>query len=79
MSDLTDSPYLARRWCPACESDRNFVEEILETQYCGLHAPSCAGAEDAGVVYGYLSSGTSEAGGEGNRILCHFLHGEARR
>ncbi len=79
MSDeLAESPFLARPWCPVCEPDRNPAEEILDTRYCGLHAPSYVGADDAGVVYGYLASSSSEAGGEGNRVICDLVHGASR-
>jgi hypothetical protein len=47
MSDhLADTPDLGKKWCPACEPDRDPSVEILDTQYCIVHTPITTGQAD---------------------------------
>lgn len=76
MSDfIPDSPYLAQSWCPGCQPDRDPTVEILDVRWCDSHRQSDAGDED--VLGGGFLSGSAEAGGEGNRRVCDFIHRQA--
>jgi len=61
MSDET------RVWCPSCEPLADQIAEMLETVFCGRHAPSREGLDDAGVVQ------TPEANVT-NAQWCNLLH-----
>ena len=80
MTELrSDSPVLARLYCPGCEPDADPFAEILDVHWCDAHVPSREGAEDATVAAAIVVSGSAEAGGEGNRRWCELFHREVRR
>lgn len=76
MSDLEDTPFLGKRWCPTCEPERDPSREILEVEYCGLHLPDKTGADDSGVTgdssFG-THFGTVESDGRHNRLMSNLL------
>ena len=75
MSDyLSDSPVVARSWCPGCEPLADPTLEILDVRYCDLHLPSREGQADAEVRTGDYLSGSTEAGGDSNRAWCEVIH-----
>jgi len=79
MTDyIRDSPIVALTWCPTCEPDRNPMTEILDVRYCDLHQPDQGGDKDFSVVVHGIS-GTSEAGGEANRLWCGLIHRDSRK
>jgi hypothetical protein len=65
----------ATTYCPTCEPTRDPVAEILSVHYCGYHPPGISGADDgrAKVSPEHLYGGL-DAGGEGNRDFCAFVH-----
>ena len=80
MTDFrSDSPVLARLYCPGCEPDADPFVEILDVHWCDAHMPSREGSDDATVAAAIVVSGSAEAGGEGNRRWCELFHREMRR
>ncbi len=80
MTDFrSDSPALARLYCPGCEPDADPFAEILDVHWCDAHSPSREGSDDATVAAAIVVSGSAEAGGEGNRRWCELFHREVRR
>ena len=80
---VTDTPSVARLWCPGCEPEADALAEVLELSWCALRggdhsAPSAPGSADPRVDVGAYLSGTAEAGGEDNRRWCALIHGGAR-
>jgi hypothetical protein len=76
---LTDSPVVARSWCPGCEPLADPTLEILDVRYCDLHTPCREGSDDTTVsAEGHLA-GSAEAGGDANRRWCQFFHRDAPR
>ena len=74
MTDfLADTPFVGRHWCPSCEPDADPIRETLETRYCSTHEQRTGGTDDGAVAFTFLG-GNTEAGGEGNRLLCDWLH-----
>lgn len=80
MTDyLSDSPVVARRYCPVCEPEADPTTEILDPSYCEHHAPTRDGAQDADVTTAAYMSGSAEAGGEDNRRWCDIVHRTVHR
>ena len=77
MDHLTDTPSLARMYCPGCEPAADPAFEILDVRWCASHAPQGRGMDDDVVVASAWISGSSEAGGEDNRRWCELLHRSA--
>lgn len=75
---IADSPVVARAWCPGCEPTRDPEQEILDVRFCVAHTPNREGGADNVVTTEGYVSGSTEAGGEANRIWCQLLHREAR-
>lgn len=74
MTDwLTDTPVVARPYCPDCEPTADPSREILDVRWCSQHEPQRAGADDPDVVQGWIS-GTADSGGEDNKAFCDLLH-----
>ena len=42
---MTDTP---QPWCPLCRPEADQILELLETVWCGRHAPGREGLDDAG-------------------------------
>ena len=61
MSEIADTPNLARSWCPGCYPDADPTREILETRYCGEHEIRTTGSDDAAVAGPSFLSGSGEA------------------
>ena len=78
MDHLTDTPSLARMYCPGCEPSADPAFEILDVRWCASHAPQGRGVDDDVVVASAWISGSSEAGGEDNRRWCELFHRTAR-
>jgi hypothetical protein len=76
---LTDSPVVARSWCPGCEPLADPTLEILDVRYCDQHAPGRDGSDDSSVTSDSHVSGSVEAGGDANRLWCQLLHRETPR
>ena len=74
MDHLTDTPSLARMYCPGCEPSADPGFEILDVRWCASHAPQGRGVDDDVVVASAWISGSSEAGGEDNRRWCELFH-----
>jgi hypothetical protein len=75
MSDyLPDSPYLAERYCPGCEPDRDEMKEILEVRWCEAHSPNREGKADEAVGPVGFMNGSDESGGDSNRRFCEMFH-----
>ena len=74
---LADSPIVARSWCPGCEPFADPSLEILDVRHCDLHAPVREGSDDTTVTSDGHVSGSTEAGGESNRLWCQFFHRDA--
>jgi hypothetical protein len=72
---LSDSPYVARAYCPGCEPDADPSQDILDVRWCESHSPARAGADDEVVTASAYLSGSAEAGGDDNRRWCDILHG----
>lgn len=70
----TDTPSLARLYCPGCEPTADPLHEILDVRWCGTHGQREHGLDDEMVVASAWISGSQEAGGEDNRLWCAFLH-----
>ncbi|MBI2014106.1 MAG: hypothetical protein HYS77_00975 [Candidatus Rokubacteria bacterium] len=76
MTDfLTDTPVVARSYCPGCEPDADPFCEILDVRWCDAHAPVRDGPDDTTAASDAYLSGSAEAGGEVNRRWCELLHG----
>ncbi len=75
---MSQTPRVARSYCPGCEPDANPVGEVLDACWCDVHAPTRDGLDDAVVTLGAHLSGTAEAGGLDNKRWCDFFHREAR-
>ena len=73
---LAASPVVARSWCPGCEPLADPLVEILDVHYCDQHTPVRGGSADNAVPADTILSGSTEAGGEANRIWCNLLHRE---
>jgi hypothetical protein len=76
MDYLTDSPVVARSYCPGCEPDADPVREILDVRWCDGHAPARDGSDDVAVASDIYLSGSAEAGGDVNRRWCALFHAE---
>lgn len=77
MTDyISDSPIVARPWCPLCEPNRDPTVEILDTRYCDQHTLARKGLDDDTVVLRDYIHGSTEAGGQANRLWCQLLHRE---
>lgn len=75
MTDfLTDTPVVARSYCPGCEPEADPVAEILDVRWCDAHTPARDGSDDAIVASDAYLSGSAEAGGDVNRRWCELLH-----
>lgn len=74
MNFGSDSPVLARQYCPGCEPDADPFAEILDVHWCDTHIPSRDGVDDAAVGSTIIISGSAEVGGEGNRRWNELLH-----
>jgi hypothetical protein len=72
---ISETPSVARPYCPGCEPDADPSREILDTRWCLSHAPSSRGADDGAVGADAILSGTAEAGGDDNRRWCQLVHG----
>jgi hypothetical protein len=72
---LSDSPYVARAYCPGCERDADPSQDILDVRWCEPHSPARDGADDEVVTASAYLSGSAEAGGDDNRRWCDILHG----
>ena len=72
----SDSPSLARLYCPGCEPEADPFSEILDVHWCDAHVPSREGSDDATVAAAIVVSGSAEAGGDGNRRWCDLFHRE---
>lgn len=70
---LTDTPIVARPYCPTCEPTADPSREILDVRWCGDHAPVTTGDADGEVAMAWIS-GSQEAGGEDNRRWCELVH-----
>ena len=71
---LSDTPALARPYCPKCEPDADPMREILDVRHCDQHTPARDGLDDEAVAPGVFPSGSAEAGGDDNRRLCKIVH-----
>ncbi|MBI2206995.1 MAG: hypothetical protein HYU41_24440 [Candidatus Rokubacteria bacterium] len=76
---LADSPVVARTWCPGCDPFADPTLEILDIRYCDTHTPARTGEADTAVATEGYVSGSTEAGGESNRLWCQLLHRDAPR
>ncbi len=76
---VADSPVVARAWCPGCEPFADPTLEILDIRYCDPHSPPRRGEADTTVTPEGWVSGSSEAGGESNRLWCQLLHRDTPR
>jgi hypothetical protein len=75
MADyIRDTVVLGRIYCPGCEPEADPIDEILDVRWCEEHAPRGTGLDDAMAGARLSVSGTSEAGGEGNRRWCDAIH-----
>ena len=75
MTDfVSDTPSVARRYCPGCEPDADMTREILDVGWCEEHLPPRDGLDDGLSTSTAYLSGTAEAGGDGNRRWCEALH-----
>ena len=70
------TPNLGIAWCPTCQPERGLGTEVLETQYCYVHAIDYRGVDD-GAVGGAAMLGTGEADGHDCREMAKILK-EAR-
>jgi hypothetical protein len=70
----TETPVLARSYCPGCEPEADPCREILDVHWCEGHAPQSSGVDDSRIVVELTVSGSAEAGGEANRRWCDVLH-----
>ena len=71
---LSDSPVVARGWCPGCEPLADPTLDILDVRYCEQHTPVREGDADRSVTAESCASGSTEAGGESNRLWCELFH-----
>ena len=71
---ITSSPVVARAWCPLCDPLADPTLEILDVRYCDPHAPGREGSDDGMVTSDTAPSGSTEAGGDANRLWCQLLH-----
>ena len=79
MTDfLTDTPVVARSYCPGCEPHADPHHEILDVHWCDAHVPARDGLDDAAVTSEALLSGSAEAGGDVNRLWCELIHRDSR-
>ena len=75
MSDhISDTPSVARMYCPGCEPEADPTREILDVRWCESHSPVRGGLDDEVVVAAAYLSGSSEAGGDDNRRWCELFH-----
>ena len=75
MTDfISDTPSVARPYCPGCEPDVDPSVEILDVRWCESHSPMRDGLDDAVVSAAAYLSGSAEAGGDDNRRWCEALH-----
>ena len=75
MSDhISDTPSVARMYCPGCEPEADPTLEILDVRWCESHSPVRGGLDDEVVVAAAYLSGSSEAGGDDNRRWCQLFH-----
>lgn len=79
MTDfLTDTPSVARSYCPGCEPDADPCREILDVRWCDAHTPARDGLDDGSVTAEAYLSGSAEAGGSDNRVWCEVIHRRRR-
>jgi hypothetical protein len=72
---ITDTPSLARMYCPGCEPAADPSFEILDVRWCASHVPPGRGLDDDAVAGATAwISGSTEAGGEDNRRWCELFH-----
>jgi hypothetical protein len=71
---LPDSPVVARAWCPGCEPLADPTLQILDLRYCDQHVPGRDGMDDTSVTTDAHLSGSTEAGGDANRLWCELFH-----
>jgi hypothetical protein len=75
MSDhISDTPSVARMYCPGCEPEADPTVEILDVRWCESHSPVRGGLDDEVVAAAAYLSGSSEAGGDDNRRWCELFH-----
>lgn len=72
--NITDTPMVARAYCPGCEPDADPTLEILDARWCEAHSPLREGCDDGLVASTAYVTGSSEAGGEDNRRWCELFH-----
>ncbi len=74
MDFLSDTPTVARSYCPGCEPDADPSRQVLDVHWCDAHTPVRDGLDDAAVTSDTYLPGNAEAGGEGNKRWCDLLH-----
>lgn len=74
MSEIADTPTVARMYCPGCEPAADPTREVLDVRWCAAHTPTARGADDDTVTASTWISGSNEAGGEDNRRWCELFH-----
>ena len=72
----SETPCVARAYCPRCEPEADPIGEVLNVRWCEAHAPARDGLDDHAVSHGASPSLTIEAGGADNRQWCDLLHRE---
>jgi hypothetical protein len=72
---FSETPHVARAYCPGCDPDADPSQEILDVCWCESHAPARDGADDELMTVSAYLSGSAEAGGDDNRRWCDVLHG----
>jgi hypothetical protein len=76
-SGMADTPDLGVPYCPECEPDRDPFVGITIVRYCGTRHPAplppTLHNEGTPGERVYLS-GTTDAGGDTNRIMCDGIH-----
>lgn len=73
---MSETPCVARSYCPGCEPDADPIGQILVVRWCERHLPGRDGADDAAVSLDTAGTVTVEAGGTDNQRWCAFLHRE---
>ena len=70
VTEIEDTPILARPYCPGCEPEADTDHEILSLRWCDTHYPSWDGVGDEKATTSAYLCGTTEAGGDANRQWC---------
>ena len=73
-NSLPDTSPAPRSYCPGCEPDADPGREILDLHWCASHAPAYNGVDDPTVTGLEILSGSTEAGGDENRLWCQMIH-----